>query len=109
MQTALAIAEDLLQTLPTGLTGSSAQSSDCGGYMGQIADARARLAEAAAEEEQARVKFDMSRRELGELEKWWKAVEREASQGERDVKKMQAEVEGLRKKADGTGWSPEKE
>ena len=107
-QTALATAEDL-QTLLTGLIGSSAQSSDGGGFMGQIADGRPRLAEAAPEAEQARVKFDMSRRELGELEKRWKAVEREASQGERDVKKMQAEVESLRKKADGTGWYPEKE
>ena len=36
-------------------------------------------------------------------------MEREAGQGERDIKKMQAEVESLRKKADGTGWSAEKE
>jgi len=77
--------------------------------MGQIADARALLAQAAAEEEQARVKLDMSRRELGELEKRWKVVEREAGQGERDIKKMRAEVEALRKKADGTGWNAEKE
>ena len=77
--------------------------------MGQIADARARLAQASAEEEQVRVKLDMSRRELGELEKRWKAVEREAGQGERDIKRMQAEVETLRKKAESTGWSEEKE
>ena len=77
--------------------------------MGQIADARARLAQAAAEEEQVRVKLDMSRRELGELEKRWKAVEREAGQGERDIKRMQGEVEILRKKADSTGWNEEKE
>ena len=109
-QTALATAEDLLQTLtPHRSHRFSAQSSDGSGYMGQIADTRPRLAEAADEEEQARVKFDMSRREIGELEKRWKAVEREVSQGERDVKKMQAEVESLRKEADGTGWSPEKE
>ena len=42
--------------------------------MGQIGDARTRLAQAAAEEEQTRVKLDMSRRELGELEKRWNAV-----------------------------------
>jgi len=76
--------------------------------MGQIA-ARARLAQAAAEEEQARVKLDMSRRELSEFEKRWKAVEREASQGKRDTKRMQAVVENLRKKVDTTGWSAEKE
>ena len=71
-QTALSTTEDLLQTLLTGLACSSAQSSRSGGYMGQIADSRARLAQAAAEEEQARVNLDMSRRELGELKKRWK-------------------------------------
>jgi structural maintenance of chromosome 2 len=89
-QTALTSAEDLLQTLLTGLAGTSPQSAGGGRYMGQIADARTQLAQAAAGEEQARVKLDMSRRELGELENRWKAVEREASQGERDIKKMQA-------------------
>ena len=108
-QTTLAASEDLLQTLLTGLAGNSAQSAGGGGYMGQIADARERLAQAAAEGEQARVKLEMSRRELGELEKRWKAVEREAGQGERDIKKMQVEVETLRKKADSTGWNEEKE
>lgn len=108
-QNSLASSEDLLQTLLTGLAGTSAQSASGGGYMGQIADARARLAQAAVEEEQNRVKLDMSRRELGELEKRWKAVEREAGQGERDIKKMQVEVETLRKKVDSTGWNEEKE
>ncbi|KAI9439026.1 condensin complex subunit SMC2 [Lactarius indigo] len=109
-QTSLASAEDLLQTLLTGLAGNSAQSSGGGGgYMGQIADARARLAQAAAEEEQLRVRLDMSRHELTDLEKRWKAVEREAGQGERDIKKMRTEVEILHKKVDATGWSTEKE
>ena len=84
---------DLLQTLLTGMTGTSTQSAGGeGGYMGQIVGARARLAQASAEEEQVRVKLDMSRRELGELEKRSIAVEREAGQGERDIKRMQAEV-----------------
>ncbi|KAH9979381.1 condensin complex subunit SMC2 [Lactifluus volemus] len=103
-QTALSSAEDLLQTLLTGLAGTSAQSAGSGGgggYMGQIADARARLAQAAARKSNGR--------ELGELEKRWKAVEREAGQGERDVKRMQADVEGLRKKAGESGWNAEKE
>ena len=73
MQTALATTEDLVKTILTGLAGSSASSSGGGGYMGHIADARARLAQAAAEEELARVKLDISRPELGELEEWWNA------------------------------------
>ncbi|KAH9957622.1 hypothetical protein BC827DRAFT_1385516 [Russula dissimulans] len=108
-QTALASAEDLLQTLLTGLAGTSAQSAGGGGYMGQIADTHARLAQAAVEEEQARVKLDMSKRELGELEKRWKAVEREAGQGGHDIKKTRAEVEALWKKVGRTGWNSEKE
>ena len=109
-QTSLASSEDLLQTLLTGLAGTSTQAAGGGGgYMGQIADARARLAQASAEEEQVRVKLEMSRRELGELEKRWKAVEREAGQGERDIKRIQAEVETLRKKAESTGWNEDKE
>ena len=76
----LATAEDLLLTLLTGLASSAAQSSVGGGYMGQIAGVRARLAQPAAKEEQACLKLDMSRHELGELEKRWKAVELETGQ-----------------------------
>jgi hypothetical protein len=36
-------------------------------------------------------------------------VEREAGQSERDVKRMQADVETLRNKADATGWNAERE
>jgi len=62
MQTVLATAEDLLQTLLTGLAGSSAHSSGGGGYIGQIADASAGLAQVAAEDEQVHVTLDMTRR-----------------------------------------------
>lgn len=51
------------------------------------------------------MKLDMSRSELGGLEIRWKAVEREAGHGERNIKKMQAEVESLREKVDATGLS----
>lgn len=48
------------------------------------------------------MKLDMSRRELGEFEMRWNAVEREAGQSERNIKKMRAEAESLQKKADAT-------
>jgi structural maintenance of chromosome 2 len=73
-QMVLASAKDP-QTLLTSLTGTSVQSASSGGYMGQIMDAHARLAQVAAEEEQVRVWLEMSRRKLGELKKHWKAVE----------------------------------
>ena len=50
----------------------------------------------------------MTKRSLGELEKRWNAMGREG-QGERDIKKMQVEIESLWKKADAMEWSVEKE
>jgi structural maintenance of chromosome 2 len=77
--------------------------------MGQIADAHTWLAQVAAEEEQVCVQLKMSRHKLGELEKCWKAVEREAGQGKCNIKQMQADIKTLRKKVDATGWNAEKE
>jgi hypothetical protein len=69
-QTSFAIIEDLL-TLLKDLASSSAPSSGGDGYMGQIADAWARvesrLAQVVADEEQTRMKVDMSRCEFGDL------------------------------------------
>ncbi|KAH8113153.1 condensin complex subunit SMC2 [Phellopilus nigrolimitatus] len=105
-QTALNGKEELLQNLLTGLSSSS---STGGGYMGQLADAKARLAQAAAEEEQSRVKLSMSQKDLKILEKRWKEVEKEAGDGRRNLEAKQREVESLRKKVDASGWSTEKE
>ncbi|KZT64706.1 hypothetical protein DAEQUDRAFT_599623 [Daedalea quercina L-15889] len=57
--------------------------------MGQLADAKARLAQATTEEEQK--------------------VEREAGEGQKRLKTMQAEVENSRRKVGESGWSEEKE
>ena len=85
---ALSIAEDLLQTPLTCLASTSAQSSGGGGYMGQIGDARARLAQAAAEEEQTRVRLDMT---IVGVSLWSPRID--GRQWKHDIKKMQAEVE----------------
>ena len=47
--------------------------------------------------------------ELKELEARWKAVEREASDGARNLEAMSAAVEGFKKRLSETGWSEEKE
>jgi hypothetical protein len=52
-QTTLSTAEELLQTLLTGLSSGNNNNAGGGGYMGQLADAKARLAQASAEEEQS--------------------------------------------------------
>jgi len=100
-QTALAAAEDLLQTLLTGLA-SSSRSLPVAVDTWVRFQTCTQLAHAAPKKKQACVQLNMSRRVLGELEKRWKAVEREADQAKRDIK-MRAKVESLWKKADATG------
>lgn len=108
LQTALTNSEELLQTLLTGLT-SKGTSNSGGGYMGQLADAKARLAQASTEEEQSKQKLAMSQKELKTLEARWKEVEREAGEGQKRLKAMQAEIEGFRKNVAECGWSEEKD
>jgi len=108
-QTALSNAEELLQTLLTGLSSSGTGNSGGGGYMGQLADAKAKLAQATAEEEQSRVKLGMSEKELKALEGRWKEVEREAGDGKKNLESVKAETEKFRRKVEECGWSAEKE
>jgi hypothetical protein len=65
--------------------------------------------QAAAEEEEAHVELDIAQREAGVLEKRWRAVEREAVKVRTTSRRLQAEVESLRKQADRMEWSTEKE
>ena len=108
-QTGLSNAEELLQTLLTGLSSSGTGNSGGGGYMGQLADAKARLAQATAEEEQSKVKLGMSEKELKTLESRWKEVEREAGDGKKNLEAMKAEVDKFRRRVDECGWSADKE
>ena len=62
LQTALTSAEELLQTVLTGLS-SNKTGQPGGGYMGQIADAKARGALAGAESEQFKVHTQMKEKE----------------------------------------------
>jgi structural maintenance of chromosome 2 len=98
-----------LQTLLTGLSSSRTGNATGGGYMGQLADAKARLAQATSEEEQCRVKLGMSERELKALAGRWKEVEREANDGKKSLEAMKAEIERFRKKIAESGWSADKD
>ena len=65
----LAKTEELLQTLITGLGASSNEDGEAaGGYMGQLADAKALMASAASEAEQAKMKIGLLEREIKEKE-----------------------------------------
>lgn len=92
----------------TGLTGNAANNNG-GGYMGQIADARARMTQAAAEENQAKVQLDMSEKELKELQARWKTVEREAEDGKKKLEAAKREAEGIQEQMRNCKWNQEKE
>jgi structural maintenance of chromosome 2 len=77
--------------------------------MGQLSSAKTHLAQHTAAEEQNLTKQRMSERELGALETRWKAVEREAGEGERGLEKLRAEVGKLREGVRACGWSEERE
>ena len=108
MENALASSEGLLQTLLTGLS-SNKDGNTGGGYLGQIADAKARASQGRAEEEQANVKLKMSEKDLKTLQDRWKTVEREAKDGARDLDALRKTVEGMKQQMAATGWSEEKE
>lgn len=104
-QKTLSTAEELLQTLLTGLSSNNNNAASGGGYMGQLASAKQRVAQSEAEEEQARVKLGMSEKEMKALERRWKEVEREAKDGEKKVKDVKKAVEGLRDRLGKCGWN----
>ncbi|KAF5375839.1 hypothetical protein D9615_008170 [Tricholomella constricta] len=104
----LSAAEELLQTLLTGLSSNNTNNSG-GGYMGQLAEAKGRLAHGQAEEEQSKVKLAMSEKELKTLEARWKEVERDAREGQKALQAKRAAVEECHRKLQNCGWNQEKE
>ncbi|KAJ7178719.1 condensin complex subunit SMC2 [Mycena crocata] len=106
----LTTAEELLQSLLTGLSNNKGNNTTGGGgYMGQLATARQQAAQAAAEEKQSRVKLGMSEGDLKTLEARWKIVERDAGDGRKKLEAMRVTVEGCRAKVAQCAWSEEKE
>ncbi|KAI0337135.1 condensin complex subunit SMC2 [Trametopsis cervina] len=108
LEEALNNAEELLQTLLTGLSSKNSGQSG-GGYMGQLAEAQAKVAQAAAEEEQSRVKLANAEKELKAFQARWKEVEREASDGKKNLAAMKAEVERFSQRVQQSSWNEEQE
>ena len=77
--------------------------------MGQLADAKARLAQGAAEEEQSKVKLAMSEKELVNLEARMKAFAKEAGDNLKRLENLKATVQACQAKVTGSGWSAEKD
>ncbi|KAG8828897.1 Structural maintenance of chromosomes protein 2, partial [Serendipita sp. 399] len=99
--------QELLQTLQTGL--ADAANTSGGGYLGQLADTKARIVQAQTEEEQIRRQLSIVEKDLAEAQARWKKVEKEASDGAKTIEKGKQAVEKLRRDLSGMKWSDEKD
>lgn len=104
-QQSLATAEELQQTLLTGL--SSSGNTSTGGYLGGIAEAKGRAAAAGTEAEQAKVQLSMAQSEIKEKEARAKKIESEGKQGKDALEKGRKEVAELNAQMEKCGWSRE--
>ena len=77
--------------------------------MGQIADARARGAQAEAEETQSRRKLANAEAELKSLENKMKVFAQEAADSKRKLEVARAAVEGLTSRVERSGWDTEQD
>lgn len=77
--------------------------------MGQIADSRARIAQGAAEEEQARMNLEMSNKELTGLEAQFKKVEKDAGDGKKRVETTRRALADTQKRLAACEWTVEAE
>ncbi|ORX40472.1 P-loop containing nucleoside triphosphate hydrolase protein [Kockovaella imperatae] len=105
----LAKAEELLQSLITGLSTNDGNDDNAGGYMGQLAEAKARLSAAGTEMEQAKVKITASEKEVKEKEPKAKKAEKEGESVLKELRDKKAAVEALHKKLAGGSWDEGRE
>jgi len=77
--------------------------------MGQLAEAKAKIAQGAAEEEQAKVKLNMQQKELGALEARLRAHAKEVGDNTKKVENLMKGLKDSEKKVEACGWSEGKE
>ncbi|KNZ45405.1 hypothetical protein VP01_815g8 [Puccinia sorghi] len=97
-------AEELLQTLVTGLTNDDSEGANAGGYMGQLANAKQQVADLGSEAEQARVKIAHLTKELKEKEPKAKKLEKEGGGAAFELQKAQAEKKQLEQMFEKIDW-----
>ncbi|WWC72293.1 uncharacterized protein I206_106255 [Kwoniella pini CBS 10737] len=108
-QTELNKLEELLQSLITGLSSNKEDDENAGGYMGQLAEAKAKLAAAGTEAEQAKVKMGLAEKEIKEKEPRAKKAEKEGEGLIKELAAKKALAEKLRKQVENADWDEGKE
>nr|ODN92186.1 nuclear condensin complex protein [Cryptococcus depauperatus CBS 7855] len=109
-QNELSKLEELLQSLITGLsTNQNGDEENAGGYLGQLAEAKARLTAAGTEAEQAKMKISLAEKELKEKEPRAKKAEKEGAGLIRELQDKKAQVEKLKAQVESAGWDETQE
>nr|DBA11433.1 TPA_inf: SMC2 [Testicularia cyperi] len=104
--------DELLQTLLTGMASSSKSKSgegSAGGYLGQIATARAEESSAGTEIEQAKLRIGHLEKEVKQKEPLAKKAQKEAAGLMSDLESSRATVTDLEAKLEALGWNDDKE
>lgn len=106
----LAKAEELLQTLITGLSANSNEEGEAaGGYMGQLAEAKAMMAAAATEAEQAKMKIGLLEKELKDKEPRAKKASKEGEGLTKEYDSAKKKLETLRASMGKMDWDENRE
>lgn len=77
--------------------------------MGQLAEAKARVAAAGTEAEQAKVKIGLAEKEIKEKEPRAKKAEKEGQGLLNELQGKKSDVEKLKKRVEASGWDEGKE
>ena len=108
--TEIAKAEELLQTLLTGLSANSSKEGEAaGGYMGQLAEAKAQVAGAGTEAEQAKITIAITEKELKEKEPRAKKALKEGEGGTQKLQGEKKKLTELKAKLAKLDWDEQKE
>ncbi|TIB88148.1 putative nuclear condensin complex protein [Wallemia mellicola] len=105
---ALAKAEELLQTLQTGLASSSKDDTGAGGFLGQMQEAKARATQGATEYQQSQVKKDHLNKEIKDKERRVKDTTSDSQDLTKQINKVKTALEKIVKELESLNWDDEK-
>lgn len=106
----LAKAEQLLQTLVTGLGANhDGDSEAAGGYMGQLAEAKAKMTAAQTEAEQAKVMIAIAEKEIKDKEPRAKKAAKEGEGLTTELTNAKKQLESFKSKVSELDWDEEHE
>ena len=101
--------DELLQTLLTGMGSKSSNDGGAGGYMGQLADAKAQVSAAGTEIEQAKLRIGHMEKEIKQKEPLARKAEKEGAGLIKELEAARSAAEQLEAQISKAGWDEGKE